>query len=77
MIATSTTADRHEIKMRWCMFVSATGSWTDLARSVLGGGSRGTGANMIMTSKNTGARLHNALVLRASSAIANKEMARG
>jgi len=77
MIATSTTADRHEIKMRWSMSAFAMGSWTDLARSVLGGGSRGTSDNLLGTSKNTGAHLHNALVLRASSAIANREMARG
>jgi len=77
MIATSTTADRHGIKMRWFMFASATASWTGLARSVLGGGSRGTGASLLGTWKNTGARLHNALVLHASSAIANREMARG
>jgi len=77
MIATSTTADRHEIKMRWSMFAFATGSWTDPARSVLGGGRRGTSGNRRGTLKNTGAHLHNALALRASSAIANREMARG
>jgi len=69
MIATSTTADRHEIKMRWSMFAFATGSWMDLARSVLGGGSRGTGANTHSIFLNTG--VHNnlrAVCNRASDA---------